>query len=216
LFNLQEYSVVTRKLIKNIVTLWKKSGNNFTFLYLKESSRLIIRFLADQAELTVPAIGIRVKRDSLGLPRIIPSELRSQIALKNQLHIRFVLTILGIYKVMPTRVKVKVDTITSPFVGKIKSFDAVNALKDLNLNIRFGHRPIKYVKLETASPNAIKALWGSASDVLAFWSDPYKVLILLKMYMYHPRGLVYAFHFLILFIISLPFFLLSKLLSEQF
>jgi hypothetical protein len=127
-------------------------------LYLKESSRLVIRFLADSPETFIPEGGIRVKRDSRGIPKIIPSELRNQIAAKSSLHVRLVLTLLGVYKVFPTRVKVKVNTITDPFAGDIKTFNAIRALKDLNIDIKFGRRGIQYVKLESASPNAVKAL----------------------------------------------------------
>jgi isochorismate hydrolase len=66
--------------------------------------------------------------------------------------------LLGVYKVFPTRVKVKVNTITDAFIGDIKTFNVIQALKDLNLDIKFGQRRIQYVKLESASPNAVKAL----------------------------------------------------------
>jgi len=56
--------------------LIKRSGFQFTFLYLKEVYRLVIRFLADHGETVTPLGGVMVKRDHIGLPTIIPLRLR--------------------------------------------------------------------------------------------------------------------------------------------
>lgn len=57
--------------------LIKKSGFQFTFLYLKESYRLVIRYLSDHGEPdTVLPNTVMVKRDHVGLPTIIPLQLR--------------------------------------------------------------------------------------------------------------------------------------------
>jgi hypothetical protein len=213
LFNLQEYSKDTRILIKRISVLWKKSGSNFTFLYLKESVRLLIRFLADQAEPTIPSSGIRVKRDRLGIPRIIPSELRAKIVLKEQLIVRFVITLLSVYKVFPTRVKVKVNSITDAFTGDIRSFDCSRAIQDLNVYL-CNDIKVKYLKIESASPGAVKATWGSAADIIAFWYNPSKILVLLRIY-WRFAGYVHILVFILLLIIAFPFFLISVALKEQ-
>jgi hypothetical protein len=69
---------------------------------------------------------------------------------------RLILTLIGVYKVFPTKVKVKVDTITDPFIGEIRTFDCTRAIKDLNIRLSDMSK-IKYLKLETASPNAVKS-----------------------------------------------------------
>jgi hypothetical protein len=58
--------------------------------------------------------------------------------------------------VFPTRVKVKVNTITDPFDGHFQTFDCTRAIKDLNVNLPKMSK-IKYLKLESSSPNAIKS-----------------------------------------------------------
>nr|UPW42139.1 MAG: putative RNA dependent RNA polymerase [Zhejiang mito-like virus 8] len=212
LFNLQELSKEVRTLTKRIFTLWSKSGSNFTFLYLKECNRLLIRYLADQAETIIPSSGIRVKRDKLGIPRIIPGELRARIVSKEQLIIRLVITIISVYKVMPTRAKVKVNTITDAFVGDFKTFDCSRAIKDMRLKL-YDNRKMKWNKIESASPGAVKATWGSAADIIAFWYNPLHALYLIKMY-WMNRGYIHILWFTFLFIISAPFALLSVLLKE--
>lgn len=60
-----------------IRTLIKRSGFQFTFLYLKESYRLVIRYLADHGEpAQIISNTVLVKRDHVGLPSIIPLRLR--------------------------------------------------------------------------------------------------------------------------------------------
>jgi hypothetical protein len=63
-------------LTKRIMTLIKRSGFDFAFLYLKEVSRLTIRALSGNPEPRTVS-SVLVKRDHNGLPTIIPSTLRA-------------------------------------------------------------------------------------------------------------------------------------------
>jgi len=55
-----------------------------------------------------------------GLPRILPSRFRDSVRKSRPLEIRFILTILGLYRVLPYPGKVKLSTITDPFRGRLE------------------------------------------------------------------------------------------------
>lgn len=72
----EEYAASLMLLKDRIRILIKRSGFQFTFLYLKEVYRLVIRYLAGHGEPVTPISGVMVKRDHHGLPTIIPLNLR--------------------------------------------------------------------------------------------------------------------------------------------
>jgi len=103
---------------------------------------------------------ILVARDSHGLPRIIPINLRSILIefKKNQSLVKTVLTILSVYRVFPTKPKPKLSTITEPFTGS--STELVNleeAVQEVLGKSKIKLNSPKLIKLETAGPNAIKS-----------------------------------------------------------
>lgn len=163
-----------KTLMLHIKRLVKRSGWNFTFLYLKESLRLIIRFMSGSPE-PIYHKGIIVSRDYHGLPRILPINLRNLLLdWENNIPItRSVLTLISIFRVFPTTVKPKLDTITQPFTGMGKTLSNLDsAVWEV-----FGRSGIqlispKLIKLETAGPNAVKSAWGSSLDALAFIHYP--------------------------------------------
>jgi len=61
-----------------------------------------------------------VSLTSGGLPRILPSYFRNSIRSRRPKEVRFILTIFGLYRVLPYPGKVKLSTITDPFKGIIK------------------------------------------------------------------------------------------------
>jgi len=156
-----------------------KNGHNFAFLYLKECLRLVIRFIAGSPEAVWPGKGIIVARDSRGLPYILDSATRRIfVEWKNhKLLVTAYLTLLSVFRVFPTKVSPKLDTIVSDFSGLSKTFDSSSirlALKDL-----FGKRIVlkphapELINLESASPNGRKSAWGSSIDALAFLWSPW-------------------------------------------
>lgn len=215
LFNFQEFSLDTRLLMKRISTLWKKSGSNFTFLYLKECARLLIRSLAGSPELFVTSDGIRVKRDRYGIPKIIPKSFRDRILAREYVFIRFVLNIISVYRVFPTRVKVKINTLTDPFVGQVKEFDPYPVLKTYLHKYVFNLvlPAVQLRKLESASPMAIKATWGACVDIIPFWKYPEKIIYLYKLYSQSTFGIILFIYFLVFLLMSLPFYLTIKIYS---
>jgi len=95
---------------------------------------------------------------------------------KHKLLVTAVLTLLSVFRVFPTNVAVKLDTIVSEFSGLSRSFELTSlraALRDLlgkraylNLSAQ------KLIKLESASPNGNKSAWGATLDTFAFLWNP--------------------------------------------
>jgi len=82
---------------------------------------------------------------------------------------------ISVYRVFPTKVKPKLDTVTDPFSGLNKTFDKsqINlALKELLGRTQISLSIPKLIKLETASPNTVKSAWGASIDALAFIDHP--------------------------------------------
>jgi hypothetical protein len=150
-----------------------KHGHNFAFLYLKECVRLTIRFLSGSPE-AIWTKGIIVARDHRGLPMILDSSTRQLFVewKDHKLLVTAYLTLLSVFRVFPTKVAVKLDTIVSSFTGTARSFDRTilkSALKDLLGSRMYINLPApKLIKLESASPNGTKSAWGASIDTLAF------------------------------------------------
>jgi len=167
-----------KMLVNRIRTLIKRSGFQFTFFYLKEVLRLVIRSLAGNPE---PKFlkGVMVKRDHNGLPTIIPSSLRKALLdfSNNQRLVVCILSILSVFRVFPTKVRPSLGTIIEPFNGIIRTIDSSlikRALAELTPGTLHLRSPT-LLKLESAGPNAKKSAWGASIDAVAFLDNP-KVL----------------------------------------
>jgi len=168
-----------------ILKLWKSSGPNFAFLYLKECMRLVIRSLAGQPD---HCRKIMVKVDSKGLPMIIPSLFRHNLLnLKNQRVVIGILTIISLYRVFPTRVKVSINSLIDPCTGIIETFSVPSQVyKELGLR-KHSLVPKSSPSLiggESSGPNSYKASWGGVIDALAFLTNPWPII----SYCFHSRS----------------------------
>lgn len=94
--------------------LLRSSGPTFLVQYLKESTRVVQKFVAGQP--VVASEGVAVSLIN-GLPRLIPGPLRRLIRSDDPVTIRAVLTLLSLYKILKCRPKLKLNTITDPFSG---------------------------------------------------------------------------------------------------
>lgn len=207
-----KYSGELKTLMSNIKRLVSKSGWNFTFLYLKETTRLLIRALSGSPEPTYLS-GIVVSRDSRGLPRIIPINLRDLFAAvdTNQYVVRSVLTLLSVYRVFPTKPAVSLDTITSPFNGVAKTLLNLRPAVDEICKSSFKLRAAHLIKLETSGPNASKSAWSSSLDSLAFIHKP-RLLLEYVRYCIHSGNVRFALWLLMLIAIgSVPYFVFLTL-----
>jgi len=105
--------------------------------------------------------GVYVKRDSFGIPSIIPIELRHKLMDKKNLGVKFILTIISIYRVFPTVQRPKLGTILAPFSGFNKTFE-FNLLREAYKDLQLYRIPIripvhKLINLESSSPVTSKS-----------------------------------------------------------
>lgn len=162
-------------LIRRIRLHMKRSG--FDFKYMKESYRLVILNLAGTPELHWTGKGPIVKRDKSGLPVFIPRNLRSIISgeksRESQKRIQVILSVLSIFRVFPTKPKVDLESIISPFSGVTTTLPYLQqALKELLNGYIPVLKPHKLIQLNSTSPENKNSSWFSGFDVLAFYHNP--------------------------------------------
>nr|AHF48623.1 RNA-dependent RNA polymerase [Sclerotinia sclerotiorum mitovirus 7]ALD89137.1 RNA-dependent RNA polymerase [Sclerotinia sclerotiorum mitovirus 20] len=161
-----------RRFADKILYLIDKSGSNFAFLYLKECFRLVTRSLAGQQD---KCRKIFVRVDKSGLPKIIPGGMRRYIRYgsSHQKEIRFILTLLSVFRLLATSPVVSYDTIELPFSGVRRSFDVrVAASRLWKGKINIASLPMFIIGGESSGPNSKKAAWGSLLDALALLHHP--------------------------------------------
>lgn len=156
-YDMGAYIILTNR----ISTLVKRSGFQFTFLYLKEAMRLIIRSLSGNPEPNC-LTAVRVKRDHNGLPTIVPSSLRKLLLnfRNEQRAVVCILSIISVFRVFPTKVKPSLGTIIEPFGGITRTFDSSViklALDELTRKTKFSLSQPTLLQLESAGPNSVKS-----------------------------------------------------------
>lgn len=107
-------------LIFRFEKLRKKQGLKGLCLYLKGCSILIIKFISqDPTPRNSVTYGCHISLTKRGIPRILPLYFRNEIVKGNGVIIKLVLTILGLYRVLPFDAPLKTNTITdrSEFEG---------------------------------------------------------------------------------------------------
>nr|UPW42098.1 MAG: putative RNA dependent RNA polymerase [Guangxi sediment mito-like virus 1] len=195
--------------------LWKRSGSNFTFLYLKECLKLCIQSLAGNPQLEYSK-GICVARDDHGLPLIIPYNLRLFFVNKDWKMVRVILTVLSIFRVFPTTPKISLSTILDPFTGVVQSFDQHllrRALGELCTGMVLPS--IKLVKLETSSPDSVKACFGSSNAIMALWSRPISIYYLFRLNSSF-KSLILLSYVCFVMLLALPFALIGLICKVDF
>ena len=179
-------------LSERIIKLITHNGFNWSFIYLKESMRLVVRYLAGTPD-KLSITKVRVRVDSKGLPVIIPFPIRQQLSLVEE-HgkiTRATLTLLSIFRVFPTKVKPDFESITGSFTGLSQSLDGIAKLsRDFTKGFRFRITKVSGFISESAGPNGNKATASCAVDALALLHNPlqlitvYKVLLQTKSWRY--------------------------------
>jgi len=148
-----------------ISRLVRKSGFQFTFMYMKLVLHFTVSSLSGRPMLISDQKGPYISLDGRGLPSIIPLKIREYLCsdLKKDKQVGGILSLLSIFRVFPTHVKPKYESITGPFIGTSRSIDLPKltlAVKDFLLNKKV-NRKIPKMKLiggESAGPNGFKAL----------------------------------------------------------
>lgn len=148
----------------------KHSGLPHTVMYLKESLRIIQKFISGE-KLTVTD-GIRMGL-SHGLPKILPSSLRDSIRARETKEIRAILTIVSLFRVLQCEPKPKLETITSPFKGMspdLPRYEVMAVLKELKPLIKPFENTL-HISM-AAGPNKNPAALGLSLDAFALKDKP--------------------------------------------
>lgn len=196
-----------------IVKLVETSGWTFCFLYLKEVNRLTIRALAGQAETSWNNSIPRVKRDSHGLPTIIPLSLRKSLLTPDKFVsiVRVTLCVLSVYRVFKVPVKPDLGSILNPFDGLASTLPCLRiskALKMLDLrSVRFSS--FRGFISEAAGPNTKFSSWGATIDALAFIEYPKQLLTFVRIALL-TRSFQYLALFLIIILLYGPVYILAR------
>jgi len=208
-------------LLARFKSLYKKFGHPRGFaVYLKECLRLTVCFLADQ-EVIKGSQSPMVKKDSHGLPTILPWLLRKELLnfksgglLGNKGVVVCILTVLSIFRIFANKVKPNLGSILKPFSGTTRTFDS-RLLKLALRQLNFGSLRLKLPKLliiEKASPNASKSTWGSSLDAVAFLYYPETLKAYIKYCFFIKEYIMLAWLFFIL-LVALPVIVLIKVLG---
>jgi len=147
--------------------------------YLKEAHRLVVAWMAKTPEIAAPreAAVVLVKRDSKGLPTIIPTYLRKLILQRDVRVIRLVLSILGLYRVIRAPMNLKLRTITDPgpdMDPQVRS-EVLGVMGLFFGHVRKYNSKFSWLFSVSAGPNQKHATRGSPYDAAAMLLEP-KVL----------------------------------------
>lgn len=96
--------------------LYKHGGTRFLVIYLKACSSMLQQAMGGQRLYDLTPFGARVRRTNGGLPRIIPVLHRNAIRANDRWTIRFWATLFGLYRILEFPGKVKLSTVTNPFI----------------------------------------------------------------------------------------------------
>jgi len=196
-------------------------GSKGSFYYLKESLRITICFLAVQP-VTMGVHTPYVKRDSHGLPTIIPWLLRKEILLFRAESLRgdkgivvCILTVLSIFRVFANRVRPNLGSILDPFSGTVRTFDSIllkRAIRSLALGPILIRSP-RLLLIEKASPNSPKATWASSVEAVAFLFYPKVLIAYVKYAIQVPSGLIWLTWLTGIMFVSIPIVLILSLIG---
>lgn len=155
--------------------------------YLKVAQKLVIAVLAGKPELRPVMGGVLVKRDSSGLPSIIPLYLRKKILLWDKGVIKGVLSILSFYRLMRIPGVLKIHTITGPMTVPFGNVVSLQSDVLTVLSRYFSTWSMKYTStfrwlfLVSAGPNANHSTWGAPLDAVAFILRPRLLFVFLQI-----------------------------------
>lgn len=160
-----------------IELLIKKSGPTFVVQYLKESTRIVQKFIAGQVCDSSEGVAVSLTN---GLPRIIPGPLRMQIRVGDPVTTRAVLTLLSLYKILKCRPKLKVNSITDPFTGVSKVLHPIKVKHVMSLLPKGAKGYIRTLVSVNAGPNMKKSFLSLPYDAIALSRSP-RILLSLRV-----------------------------------
>lgn len=114
---------------ERITRLHRLSGSSYTVKYLKEATRILQHYMAGNLVHSSQDAGLGI---SGGIPKLIPGSLRLLIRQRDPVTVRCVLTVLGLFRIMRTTSKVKLETITGEFTGLSTTLPDYELRKSIN------------------------------------------------------------------------------------
>jgi hypothetical protein len=172
-----------KKIQDRIERLLSLGGKSFTVQYLKEAHRLTMKTLAGEEPEQSKDIRVAMRR---GLPLIIPGSLRLLIEAKDTAIIKYTLTMLSVFRAIPSFPKLKLETITGPPTGIINTLPELGlAFRSLEIFLK-GNLSYDYfrqgkslftvgrnlIRSTSSGPNHKLSVVGYPADALAFAERP--------------------------------------------
>lgn len=177
---------VTFGYAKNVRRIYKSSGPRGLAMYLKASYVLLQHAAGGMVDNSPWALGANVSRTRRGIPRLINPQHRRLIRQGDVRIIGFWLSLLGLYREIEFKGKLKLNTITDP--GKdiagfregwkvwvpdfYRRFRLITG-DDLKLKpTRLDPRSIPFIRKASPNSGGFSAVMGLPWDVILFGSDP--------------------------------------------
>jgi len=119
---------LTLILLDRIRSVHKHQGIPGTVKFLKVAGILVQQSIAGYKTVDVTSIGPRISRTNAGLPRFLPSGVRKSIRRGEPIMIKWVLTMINLFRGLSYVTPPKLNTIVSPFSGKAALFGTTPSL----------------------------------------------------------------------------------------
>nr|DBA06982.1 TPA_asm: RNA-dependent RNA polymerase [Mitovirus cefi 1] len=209
------------KMGDKFIFIWNTAGSNFLFKYLKEVMRLTVRRLANIELHKNPKIFVKLDKNQF--PAIIGKDITNSILKSGRTNYILltvaVLTVLSVFRVLPTKVKPEISTIIEPFTGIGESLSSElisKALKQLKIK-RIGNLKLKLKGSLKAGPNSKVSLMGTCLDAMAFWYYPKHLFHLINFLIrvYGVQGILYSLWLIVIMLVTLPYLLSALLIGSK-
>jgi hypothetical protein len=192
-------------LSSRISKLVRDNGFSWTFNYLKESLRLVTRYLAGNGEKLCTG-KCRVRLDYRGLPVIIPFPIRQVLTLENEnvTIVRATLTLISIFRTFKVTVKPDLSSITDPFSGLSRTLELGDIPLKFSKGFKINFSQVRGFISESAGPNSSKATSGSVFDAIALMSNPMALSAVIHV-LVSTRSWLYLLSLFLTHVITAPF-----------
>jgi hypothetical protein len=184
------YITVTVILLRYISTLITQQGFKGTANRLKAASVLIQQALSGFKIVSMNDLKCRISRSKSGLPRFLPALVRQRMVQGDLMLIRYILSILSVYRIFEFQGKLKLNTITDistmnmslyvRLVSLIPSFISL-ILRRANYHpdIIFSYfKPIRLIHVFKSSANSLRDRTTEAITFVA--SHPFSIFVSVK------------------------------------
>lgn len=142
-----------------ILHLISKSGTKHTVLYLKECSVAIMHHVAGKRDYS-SQFPVYLTR---GIPRLLPSSLRSLVRSRDRIGVKVILTILQVYRVLYVPTTLKLNTITDPLKHGSQSILNQSQIRIAFREFNFSEVAIPKMQFQfsrSAGPNHNPSMFG--------------------------------------------------------